>query len=294
METDTFQSHAGRKVISYSTEYKLEAITSAEESKSISSVAKKFNVDRKRIREWQSTKAKLQAADNKRKRLDGGDRKPFDVGLEDELLEWIHERRSSGLRVSRAMILHKARASHEQKCKAWQVSPSFIASNSWVQKCMSRNGLSVRRRTTESQKDPDRLIDKLIACILEVRRQRSRHSYSYSDIIAINETAVWQDMLSSATVDKAGESSIRLKTTGHEKSKVSVCLTAKAHGINLKPFIVFPGATRETKQPNEEFKNKCYVASSVNGWMNEDLTRDWVQGVLGKFSFTRRMLAWDS
>ena len=28
--------------------------------------------------------------------------------------------------------------------------------------------------------------------------------------------------------------------------------------------------------------------------MNEDLTRDWVQRVLGKFSFTRQMLAWDS
>ena len=38
----------------------------------------------------------------------------------------------------------------------------------------------------------------------------------------------------------------------------------------------------------------CYVASSVNGGMNEDLTRDWMQGVLGKFSFTHRMLAWDS
>ena len=121
---------------------------------------------------------KLQAADNKRKRLDRGGRKPFDVSLEDELLEWIHECRSSGLRVSRAMISQKARAIHEQKCKAWQVSPSFIASNGWVQKCMARNGLSVRRRTTESQKDPDRLIDKLIAYILQVRRQRNRHSYS--------------------------------------------------------------------------------------------------------------------
>ena len=58
--------------------------------------------------------------------------------------------------------------------------------------------------------------------------------------------------------------------------------------------VVSPGAKRETKQLNEEFKNRYYVASSMNGWMNEDLTRDWVQGVLGKFSFTRRMLAWDS
>ena len=174
----TSQSHAGKKVSSYSIEYKLEAIKFAEESKSISSAAKKFNVDRKRIRLWQSAKAKLQAADNKRKRLDRGGRKPFDVSLEDELLEWIHERRSSGLRVSRAMISHKARAIHEQKCKARQVSPSFIASNGWLQKCMARNGLSVRRRTTESKKGPDRLIDKLIAYILQVRRQRNRHSYN--------------------------------------------------------------------------------------------------------------------
>ena len=90
------------------------------------------------------------------------------------------------------------------------------------------------------------------------------------------------------------EKSIRLKTSGHEKSKVSVCLTAKADGTKLKPFIVFPGAKKETKQLNEEFKNKCSIVSPVNGWMNEDLTRDWVRGVSGKFSFTRRMLAWDS
>lgn len=192
------------------------------------------------------------------------------------------------------MISHKARAIHKQKCRTAQVSPSFIASNGWVQKFMARNGLSVRHRSTESQKDLDRLIDKLIAYILEIRRQRNRSSYSHSDISAMDETAVWQDMLSSTTVDNVGEKSIRLKTTGHEKSKVSVCLAAKADGTKLKLFIVFGGAKRETKQLNEDFKNKCYVASSVDGWMNEDLTRDWVQGVLGKFSFTCRMLAWDS
>ena len=48
---DTSQSHAGRKLSLYSIEYKLEAIKFAEESKSISSAAKKFNLDRKRIRE---------------------------------------------------------------------------------------------------------------------------------------------------------------------------------------------------------------------------------------------------
>ena len=103
----------------------------------------------------------------------------------------------------------------------------------------------------------------VIAHILQVRRERNRHSYSHNDTIAMDETAVWQDMLSSFAVDNVGEKLIRLKTTGHEKSKVSVFLTAKADGTKLKPFL--PGAKRETKQLNEDLKNKCYVASSVNG-----------------------------
>ena len=50
----------------------------------------------------------------------------------------------------------------------------------------------------------------------------------------------------------------------------------------MKPFIVFPGAKRETKVLNEEFKAKCVVASSSKGWMNEELTLDWVRSVLGE------------
>jgi len=47
-------------------------------------------------------------------------------------------------------------------------------------------------------------------------------------------------MASNTTVDNIGESTIQLKTTGHEKTKVSVCLAAKGDGTKLKPFIVFP------------------------------------------------------
>lgn len=56
------------------------------------------------------------------------------------------------------------------------------------------------------------------------------------------------------------------------KSLVSVCQKAKADGTKLKHFIVFPGGKQETKQLNEEFSYKFHVASSANGWMNEDLT----------------------
>ena len=58
---------------------------------------KKFNVDRKRIREWRANQSKLESASCKRKRLDGAGRKPFDLDIEEVLLEWVHERRSNGL-----------------------------------------------------------------------------------------------------------------------------------------------------------------------------------------------------
>lgn len=109
MEADASQSHAGIKVNSYSTEFKLEAIRFAVECSSNYQAAKKFNVDRMRIREWRANQSKLESASCKRKRLAGAGRKPFDLDIEEVLLEWVHERRSNGFRVSRKMIRSKAR-----------------------------------------------------------------------------------------------------------------------------------------------------------------------------------------
>ncbi|KAF7641570.1 hypothetical protein LDENG_00277240 [Lucifuga dentata] len=40
--------------------------------------------------------------------------------------------------------------------------------------------------------------------------------------------------------------------------------------------------------------SSAVVTSSLNGWMNDSLTADWIQSVVGKFSFTPRLLVWDS
>ena len=84
---------------------------------------------------------------------------------------------------------------------------------------MNRHSLSFREKTTHAQKDPERLIDKLVAFALHVRRLRKRFGYINRDIIAMGETAVWQDMLSSTTIETTGTKTIRRKTTGHEKNE---------------------------------------------------------------------------
>ena len=138
------------------------------------------------------------------------------------------------------------------------------------------------------------MIDKLVAYMLQIRRLSRQFNYDPSSIIAMDETAVWADMVSPNTVDITGTKYIPLKTTGNEKVRVSVCLTAKADGTKLKPFIVFGGAKRESKALNDEFKARCCVASSANAWMNEELTIQFVNSVTGKFAFRRRLLAWNS
>ena len=76
----------------------------------------------------------------------------------------------------------------------------------------------------------------------------------------MDETAVWADIVANTTIDDIGTRSVSLKTTGHEKVRVSVCLSAKADGTKLKLMIVFGSAKRESKALNEEFKSRCVVA----------------------------------
>ena len=151
-----------------------------------------------------------------------------------------------------------------------------------------------RGKTSVAQKEPDRLIGKLVSYVLQVRRLSVKNNCAPSQIIAMDETPDWSDMVSETTIDSIGKKTITMKTTGHEKSRVSVCLAARADGTKLKPMVVFKGAKRETAEMNKEFRRNVVVASSANACMNTELTHVWIELVLGSIAFSRRLLAWDS
>ena len=110
----------------------------------------------------------------------------------------------------------------------------------------------------------------------------------------MDKTPFWNDMVSNTNVEKTGSKEVPMKLTGHDKVCVSVCLTGKADGTRLKPFIVFKGAKRERKPFTMNFIDKCLVASFANRWMNEELRLYWCNKILGQFSFRKHLLAWDS
>ena len=141
---------------------------------SIGAAERKFGVDRKRIREWIQNESKIQnkfCSKNQgrfAKKLDGGGRKIKDIDLEEMLLEWITLQRSKNLRVSRKLMQLKARIYAEEKAASKGQINDFCASQRWLEKFISRNGLSLRRRTTKAQKSSEQIIDKVISYILYV------------------------------------------------------------------------------------------------------------------------------
>lgn len=101
----------------------------------------------------------------------------------------------------------------------------------------------------------------------------------------MDETAVWKDMLSSTTEDKVGNKTVSIKSTGHEKEKVTVFLAAQADGAKLKPSIVFTAGKRECAALTEQFRDKCIIKSNVIGWMNKQLREEWIDSVVGRLAF---------
>eukprot|EP00794_Sanderia_malayensis_P014636 gene14636-16155_t len=193
-------SHKGKKMRSYTIGFKLEVVEYAKVN-SNQAAATKFNVDRTSVREWRKKerdlKGMLSSRGTKgRKRLDGGGRKPLNESMEERLLEWIFQHRSKRLRVSRKLIMKKAKVIHEEikNAEPDRHEEIFEASKGWLDKFMKRHGLSLRRQRSIAQKDPDLLIAKIVSYILRVRRLRQKYCYQFNDIIAFDETPVWAGM----------------------------------------------------------------------------------------------------
>ena len=190
------------------------------------------------------------------------------------------------------MIMKKAKILYDEMLD--HEASKFEATRGWLEKLMKRHGLSLRQRTSVAQKDPDQLINRIVSYLIQARRLQQKFKFAPSNIYAMDETPVWEDMVATTTVEKVGAKEVLMRSTGHEKARVTVCLCAKADGSKLKPFIIFKGAKREAVRLNNEFRGRCVVASSPDGWMNTELTLQFNMNILGSFSFGKRLLAWDS
>ena len=67
-------------------------------------------------------------------------------------------------------------------------------------------------------------------------------------------------------------------------------LTVKTDSYKMKPFVVIPGKNVKSEVATIE---GAIVKCSANGWMNDELTRDWVSQVWRDLAFSKRFVIWD-
>ena len=220
-----------RKLHSYTLEFKLSAIGEVKKGKSKEAAARKFGVAPKRIREWCKQEDKLKAmvshsSQSQRKRLDGGGRRPLLDTLEERVYEWIESMRSRRLRVTRKMVKREALKIFSNEGGQGDSKPEFVASNGWLRNFFKRHRITLRQKTTVCQKLPDVLAPKVSSYLLYERSKRLRFNFTLQNMGAMDETPIWLDMAAETTIDFVGNKSVPIKTTGHEKSRVTVVLAA--------------------------------------------------------------------
>ena len=82
-----------------------------------------------------------------------------------------------------------------------------------------------------------------------------------------NESPIQFDMPSNRTVSKTGEKTVKIRTTGNEKNRLTVVLTCAGDGSKLKPLVIFKRKT----MPKIANKHGVVVAVQQKGWMDENI-----------------------
>ena len=85
------------------------------------------------------------------------------------------------------------------------------------------------------------MIVQVVGFITKTRKLRLLKQYSLGCIGNMDETPLWMDMPGETTVSRAGERTLSIRTTGHDKGRFTVVLAAMADGKKLKPYVVFKG-----------------------------------------------------
>ncbi len=106
----------------------------------------------------------------------------------------------------------------------------------------------------------------------------AENSIGPDDIINIDEVPLTFDLPLTRTVNKKGESSVTLKTTGHERTHFTCVLSCTASGQKLPPMVIFKRMT----MPKEKLPKEIVVKVNTKGWMIESLMKEWLMSCYGK------------
>ena len=286
--------HKHRHINSYTVEFKILVVDWLRKNdKNVSKTAREFDIDRKRVREWDQNYDKLlenKVGRSAKKCKIGCGRKPLSSDLDMKLFEFLEEERLEGRPVSNDLLRVRAL----QIAGGLRIDGTFTASSGWIARWKRRFGVGIRCGTNSSQYVPADYADKLLTFRKSIISIRKNKNISPSSIVNMDQRMCRFDMPLSRTNSKKGEKTVRIKTTRAEKKGFTVALAAAADGKKLPAVIIFKekggalGVKSKLKVPAN-----VRVRASTNGWMTAPEYHHWLITVFRKTD-ERRLLIVDS
>ena len=252
--------------------------------------SREFGVAESNIRLWRKQRSELEEMPRTKQARRG--KQALYPDLEKGLVDWVESQRKNRYIVTCFHVQLQARKM--SKDVKYGVSENFKVSNGWCQKFMKRHSLALRQRTKISQKLPKDLDEKITKFHTFVLNLRKKHDFNLDQIGNMDETPMFFDMPGNRTLDKVGNKTVYVRTTGHEKTHFTVVLCCMADGTKLQPMVIFK---RKTIPKGEKFPPGVLVHCHEKGWMDEDGITLWLEKVWNKrpgaLLKKPAMLVWD-
>ena len=164
------------------------------------------------------------------------------LGEDKEILGWVLAQRDLNLSMSVESIQAYAR----QVVNSKRPEAKFIASRNWAVHFMNRHSLVLRSKTSIAQKLPAHLEEKTDSFISFIRQKTEEYEIDERDIVNVDETPAYFNMVYNKRVAQKGQNSVVVRTTSGEKRHTTIVMGISASGDVLPPMVIFKGK-RELK-----------------------------------------------
>ncbi|XP_054167207.1 uncharacterized protein LOC128964604 [Oppia nitens] len=255
--------------------------------------AAKFGVATKTIRDWKNKEEFLRKAKNERdinirkRRKMERIRIPKIPEVEEEVLNFLKNQRKKSAIVTGSDLRSKAMIIYQQLKRKGIIRPvmdkktgrEFSASNGWLSNFNKRNRISWRAKTSVGQKIPEDAREKSYTFFSRVDSWRADDHKNIGVIYNADEIPMYIDIPGNYTFTEKGAKTVKVKTTGHEKTRYTLILCADNTGRKLKPAIIFRNRVKIPKGCSPKELTGVHVMVSKSGSIDRHLMIDWITNV---------------
>ena len=251
----------------FSNEQKLKILIEYEQREvSKTSIADKYDIDRKTLREWIEKKDQILAAERTSFKLPGGGRKLSSEECENLLVAKIEDARLQKRRVSQKLILRWGKALVEEKGVT-----NLRISKGWLFRFLQRNNFTLRKATNMVSLSKEDIVRRAVSFVQTLLGVKSEFAVSDENIFNLDETAIFAEEDSPSTVEKVGAKRVPIGTAGLTGFRITGLLCASACGRKMPPTIIQKGKTESICE-----RNGAVLLTATKSWMNAKCFILWI------------------